>query len=244
MAHWNEEQHAYWDRIAPGYESLYQSRWSLLEDSYAVELLREIAVSDKSSTLDLGAGTGLGHALLQSAGFEGKYHARDVSPLMIHALLQRVPTAVATVGPMDDLALYSGATFDLVVSLNTSCSFARSPVALLEEIHRVLRPNGVAVLSFLGRRSLGFSRLLFHALLSRYSTRNAASTLGSTPAWFVSPRIVAELLVDAGMTESRLHSYSLFRGRLESPALWPLDQWLCRKFPSFGGVLYSVSKKA
>ena len=45
MAHWNEEQRAYWDRIAPGYESLYQRKWSLLEDAYTVCVLFFIPMS-------------------------------------------------------------------------------------------------------------------------------------------------------------------------------------------------------
>jgi ubiquinone/menaquinone biosynthesis C-methylase UbiE len=243
MSHWNEEQAEYWSKVASSYDELYRDHWSQLEDSRAVEILRSALAPNATNVLDLGAGTGLGYSLLRSAGYRGSYVAQDISEEMIVKLKKAVPSAKASVGPMDDLSSFESGIFDSVLSMNTSTSFSRSIVGTLEETERVLRPGGSAVVSFLGRRALGLQKSIFGALTARYVTRHAPRALGNTPAWFLTPRSAHDLCVDAGLHPTRSICYSFFRGSLELPYLWRIDGLICKLAPPLSGVIYLVCRK-
>jgi SAM-dependent methyltransferase len=104
--------------------------------------------------LDLGCGAGrLTAHLLQIAD---ETHGFDIAPAMIAACRRRFTDGTYTVGDMRDLSVYDDTPFDAVIAAYNVLD-AVDPASrerTLEEVHRVLHPRGLFVLSAHNRHFL------------------------------------------------------------------------------------------
>jgi SAM-dependent methyltransferase len=118
--------------------------WHEVENgSYAadLELWRELAGETGGPILDLGAGTGRVARELHAAGHE--VHALDSDPEMLATLRERAP-GIATL-TADARSFSTGLRFALILApmqLVHILGGAGARVALLERVHRHLRPEG------------------------------------------------------------------------------------------------------
>lgn len=106
--------------------------------------LRLLAVSPPARVLDLACGPGIVTAELARRGFEAS--AIDLTPVMIErarARCQGLPPVAFRVGAAEELP-FPDEDFDAAVT-RLSLHHFRSPAAVLEELHRVLRPGGCLV---------------------------------------------------------------------------------------------------
>ncbi|MEN8700685.1 class I SAM-dependent methyltransferase [Bacillus infantis] len=101
-----------------------------------------------SSVCDLGCGDGFGTLKLASAGY--KVTGADVSEEMIHKAIKVnegndasfIKTDIASLDVPDD-------AFDAVLAIN-SLEWTESPLAVLREMQRVVRPGGYGCIGILG----------------------------------------------------------------------------------------------
>jgi len=131
----------FYDAIAPLYDSRFQTAVACVENELACANL------PTENVLDLGCGTGLYLEYHQPKSYIGV----DISSGMIRQARQKFPLATFIQSDMAALPL-PNASFDAVVSLFGSFSYCLSPHRCVEEINRVLRPSGVAVIMAMGQR--------------------------------------------------------------------------------------------
>lgn len=234
-AEWDREQRDYWSSLAPRYDSYYRSRWSKLENTWTEQRLAKLVTVPDPTVVDLGCGTGLGAELLGRYISLDNYLGVDISPEMA-ALTTRLGVATY-IGDMDDLVVVETASVDLVISIFSAVSFSRDPAALFAEVHRVLKSNGTAYLSVLGRtRSKS-------PLPIRFRTRGAEGVEPSTPAFRFSPKTLRCLAKDAGLHVGRVDGMNSLSDVLEFPALWGVGRLLARILPSTSHLLEIVCVK-
>jgi SAM-dependent methyltransferase len=117
-------------------------------------LLRQ-QVPPGSSVLDLGCGPGTDHPAMVAAGY--RITAIDSSPEMVRQAQQRASALAIENQPIirhcriEDLSAFEAASFDAVFSNFGPLNCVSDLDAVAREIHRVLRHNGVAVASIVGR---------------------------------------------------------------------------------------------
>jgi ubiquinone/menaquinone biosynthesis C-methylase UbiE len=238
-------QRAYWDRVAPSYRVLYRDSWSSLEEAAVIERLRRCLPGDVPTVLDLGCGVGLGHDLIaQAVGRDPDYHGIDISEAMLHISRERLPAAEFVGGSMSNLGGFPDDRFDCVTAFFATASYAEVLEALLGSVARVLRPGGVAYLSFLGRWS--FRRLVRGRVrsLERYHTRHER---GAPPPLVRSytPQALAQAVKRQGnLNLITIEGQGFLSGVAESPALWSISEAVDRRAPSLSHLLEVVMWKA
>jgi len=129
---------ASYDELEPWYEHLYAILHALLP--------AELAPSAKGGSLralDAGCGTGFQTAILLALGY--RTCAIDLSARMLDIARRRHPTAHFIRGDLEALP-WRDAAFDVVISCGSTLSFVTRSARALNEIGRVLRPGGRALL--------------------------------------------------------------------------------------------------
>jgi SAM-dependent methyltransferase len=123
--------------------------WSCLYEHYSLDilvaLLPRLEVGPGVSLLDVACGSGL--TVRVAAGMGADVAGIDAAAELVAVARDRTPTADLRVGSMFELPWTEG-RFDAVLSVNGiwgGCGEA------LDEIHRVLRPDGLVAMSFWGQ---------------------------------------------------------------------------------------------
>lgn len=144
-------------------------------------LILDMVVGEQGCALDVGCGSGRLLADLRDRGFQ--VYGADLSAAMVEAsrTLTRQRTPVETprllVGDVEALA-FRDATFDVVIAAGV-LEYLSSDGRALSEIHRVLRPGGVAILSV--RNQLNLSSPLGLARVALSAATGALGPLARTP---------------------------------------------------------------
>ena len=216
----------YWSTVADSYDSLYLDEWSKLEDKRTKKRLARLDAQPEC-VLDLACGTGLGYRMLSSSAAPSRYVGIDRCDAMLKRFKPADDAAhLVCADVAQELPYYAPEVFDLVMCLSGSCSFlGMEPSELLQQVLRVLRPGGSALLSFLGRPVTG-------RMTRNYRTRHAPRGFGSTLARFYTRTELLGSLTMSSMTY-RLETTSVLAGRMERPSLWTIDERLSRIIPWF-----------
>jgi SAM-dependent methyltransferase len=141
-----EAMAASYDELEPWYEHLY----AILHDLVRTRLAPS-AEGGSLRALDAGCGTGFQTAILLALGY--RTCGIDLSAGMLDIARRRHPAARLARGDLEALP-WRDATFDVVVSCGSTLSFVARPARALDEIGRVLRPGGRALLEVEHRWSL------------------------------------------------------------------------------------------
>ncbi len=234
-----DEQRSYWDKKSEIYDSLYTTEWSLNEDSQIAEALKTIfSLEDSLSILDLGCGTGLGYEMI---GRQHKYVGLDISYGMLRKFKQKHPNANVVCATANASArLFASNYFDFVISLNTAMSFFGNSKLTAEAVHAILKPGGIAFLSFLNRYSLRrFLRMQYDST-EIYNTRNSSSDAGFTSANTVSEGDLLSIYSDAGFRIDGFYYQSVLGGVAEKSNLIRLEKILSSRFGFLGHAINIV----
>jgi SAM-dependent methyltransferase len=230
---WDLFQSTYWNSIATRYDSLYRSPWSRLEDELARQRLAAV-VDDEllGIVLDLGCGQGLVYELLQHNHALACYVGADISFDMLAR--SAAPKGQVVQQAMDKLGV-ADRSVAVVLAAFSAASYAEEVGALLAETARVLRPGGVAHLSFLSRGALSRLRQLFGPDV--YRTRGDQRRWAVAPANRVYRRQLVRLAREAGLVVERVEGVNALSGLVEAPALWKLGRATARVAPSLSHTL-------
>lgn len=228
-AEWDAVQRQYWSTVADVYNDLYRSAWSRLEDEWVTSQLAFLRDLRRPLVVDLGCGTGLGADFVLRWNANATYLGIDISPAMA-AQAAEEHGVECVVGSMDDLSWLRDSSVDVVLALFSSASYARSPLHLMTEIHRVLKPGGIAYVSTLTRRR-GCTAV------DTYVTRgHHASTIG-VPAHRFRQRELAALARAAGFVHLGIRGINAFSGICEAPPLWRFGRTAARLNPNWSHLL-------
>lgn len=116
------------------------------------------------SVLDWGCGHGRVVRHFRALGARGELFGLDIDPDNIGWAQSHLKGVTFGVGPLMPPTELPGAAFNLVFGISVMTHLTRSvQQAWLEEIRRILRPGGIALLTFTGSSSVAYS--------SRYLTR-------------------------------------------------------------------------
>lgn len=212
---WNRMQQMYWSAMAQSYDSLYETRWSRLENDWVQKRIASQIESHNARVVDLGCGTGLGAEMLGHHIDLAGYVGVDIAAPMA-AIANRLHNVATHVGPMDELGWIDNDSIDVVISTFSAASFCEAPERLLHEVHRILKPQGYAYISFLGRpRPLG-------DLARTFRTRGARHTETSTVARRYRPSELRRLAMATGFRNPSITAMNAFSGVCEAEALWNL----------------------
>jgi ubiquinone/menaquinone biosynthesis C-methylase UbiE len=129
-------------KLAPHYDR----RWSFYVEETLRETLRRLELEPGESLLDVGCGTGVLLEALSNSVPGARLSGADASPEMLRVARRRLGGAVLLEQSRAESLPFSDASFDVVVSTNAFHYF-RSPLGALEEMARVLRPNGRLVVT-------------------------------------------------------------------------------------------------
>ncbi len=138
----------YYDAFAPGYEHARARGYHAILDRLQIDLAQPFCSG--RDVLEVGCGTGL--ILRATSPLARRAIGVDVSSGMLGVAAARglrVVQASATALP------FPPRSFDLVYSFKVLPHIENLPLAL-DEVHRVLRPGGRALLEFYNRRSLRY----------------------------------------------------------------------------------------
>lgn len=129
-------------KLAPHYDR----RWSFYIEATLRETLSRLELQPGESLLDVGCGTGLLLEALSDSVPDAKLSGADPSPEMLEVARKRLGEVALLEQSHAESLPFSNQSFDVVVSTNAFHYF-RDPMVALEEMARVLRPNGRLVLT-------------------------------------------------------------------------------------------------
>ena len=129
-------------KLAPHYDR----RWSFYIEATLRETLRRLELRPGENILDVGCGTGQLLKALSDAVPDARLAGADPSPEMLEVARKRLGETVPLKQSHAESLPFSNETFDVVVSTNAFHYF-RNPLGALEEMARVLPPNGRIVLT-------------------------------------------------------------------------------------------------
>ncbi len=175
--------------------------------------------------LDLGCGTGEGTSRIFSEGMT--VIAADLSTEMVRTAVRRFPVLRGCVADATDLP-FESERFDIVQSLGV-LEYIGPYERALRELRRVLKPDGILVISIPNRQSL-FRRLrrlerFMTAPLRRLRDRRKGNTGWEVQQW--SPSEAVSLLQTSGFNVVDVHfiTYGVLLPAAES---WRANLALCR----------------
>ena len=131
----------FYDKIAKTYDARFQSKIALIENELATANL------PTRNVLDLGCGTGLYLDYCQPSGYVGL----DISQGMLAVARAKFADATFIQSDMSAIPLPDNSV-DAVVSLFGSFSYCLTPHRCVNEIYRVLRPEGRVFVMACGQR--------------------------------------------------------------------------------------------
>lgn len=144
-----------YDTLEPWYEHLYAVLHAILR--------RELAPGEARRALDVGCGTGYQTAILGELGYET--HGVDLSAGLLAVARARLSPASAVFARANAIALpYRPASFDVVTCCGSTLSLVDDPTRVVQEIGRVLRPGGRALIECEHRWSLDLGWTVLSAL--------------------------------------------------------------------------------
>jgi ubiquinone/menaquinone biosynthesis C-methylase UbiE len=248
MKTWNGQQIPYWDRVSGIYDSLYVSPWCDLENQLAESIVRRTVeptlVDDCPKVADFGCGTGYGAALMGRLAPNTLYTGIDISSAMLAIAAKRVelPNARFIQASMEDVPALESNSQDIVLCLFTALSFSNHPDRAIAEFARVLKPDGLCVLSCLSRYCL---RRLIQANFSSvapYATRNDVGT-DAPSSHFLSAKQLRNLVCRVGLSVGETVGISALGGLFEWTPLWNLDRALCNSRHDLGHMIFLSARK-
>lgn len=238
---WGESHAHYWNIHAAGYDHLYKSRWSELENKDITHRLSVLMYRSPCRILDLGSGTGLGYELSRQLT-NANYIGIDISQEMISVAKQKWPDAIFLQQPMNDLTIFADNSFDFVISLFCAFSYEINTRQTVNEIHRVLKKDGIAFICALNRWSLRrVMRLAFGAI--EVHTTRGGDNKSSIPAHVFSVNVLRSLFSEKGFLDVRVGGQGVFSGVVEHPSLWSLDNRLANSIPAIAHMLIITARK-
>lgn len=238
---WEESHEQYWDTQAAGYDRLYKSKWSELENRDLKNRLSVLVPRGSCRILDLGSGTGLGYELSRQSP-NASYIGIDISQEMIGIAKQKWPDALFLQQPMHDLSIFADNSFELVISLFCGFSYEINTSKTVNEIHRVLKSGGTAFICTLNRWSLRRLIRLSFGAIEVHNTRRADNS-SSVPAHVFSASIIRALFLEEGFLDVHVSGQGVFSGVVEHPSLWALDNWLVSSTPAIAHMLIVTARK-
>lgn len=237
---WLKVNSIYWDEASRIYDSLYQTGWSRLENSFVKERLNKFLKNKKGNILDLGFGLGLGYEfILENQRFE--YFGIDISRGMLEKCLKKYPKLNLSSGHMSDLSKYEDGQFDVIISIFSSFSYTDEIEHTLEEIKRVLRPNGVVFISVISRFSLRRLLKFQTEKFEKYKTRQTNLESYSN-SWTFTKKELIFLFENAGFEDIKVTGLNSFASIFEFSLLWKLGRFISIIFPNLSHELILTAK--
>ena len=178
---------------------------------------------------DIGCGVGLQAAQASSAGLRAV--GCDPSWQMLTSAVRGAPPRAQAVGsalPFRTESLDAALLIEVI-------RYLPDPGPTLDEVHRVLRPGGVALITFAPKWSLNG-----YALVNRVTSRRQVGTLSRVPQYFHTVREAGEVVQASGFAAESVRAcyfgpfalLSRVAPRVESALLrrWnPIDDWLSER---------------
>jgi ubiquinone/menaquinone biosynthesis C-methylase UbiE len=237
---WELAQSRYWDSLAPKYDALYQSRWSMLENSYVRRSLAWLKTNDPTRVLDLGCGTGLGYELLVSNIPNLEYHALDLSEAMLRQLAHKYPTAHTHCSSMDNLMQFAEKSFNICTLFFGAASYSPATATTLAQIKRVLVRGGKIHASYINGWSLRRAVKVRRGRLETYRTRGDRSATPVRVRTYRTPEL-RKIYARLGLSVDSVDTIGLTAGILELPILFEFGQYVLRLVPA--GHLIQVNAR-
>lgn len=141
----------------------------------------ELKLKSNDTILELGHGDGTHVNKLYTMAHHIRYYGLDISPLMIHlSQKNNKHNKNASFNLYDgEQIIYKDCFFDRVLTVNT-IYFFKNPEKTLNEIYRVLKPNGTFVVSFADKKfmkTLSFTQYGFQL----YDIKGLNNIVAKTP---------------------------------------------------------------
>ncbi|EEB74977.1 class I SAM-dependent methyltransferase [Thermococcus sp. AM4] len=190
----------YFDRIADRYDAWYRTRTGRYVDRIEKWLVFSMLRTRSGKALDLGCGTGNYTLELRRRGFD--VIGLDASEGMLRIARSKGLNCIR--GDAYSLP-FPDESFDLVLSV-TMFEFIHEPEKVLEEIYRVLRPGGEALIGTMNGRSAWFLFKRLKSLFVETAYRYAR---------FYTPGELEALLTNAGFKNIESAGVIFF------PSFWP-----------------------
>ena len=131
-----------YDRLAPRYDR----RWSFYVNATVQETIDRLDLQSHERILDLGCGTGTLIERLLNLAPEIEIVGLDPSAQMLNVARQKLPKSVELqVGSADSIP-FPDESFDRVIS-TSAFHYFRNPARSIQEMKRVLKPNGRLVIT-------------------------------------------------------------------------------------------------
>lgn len=124
----------------------YDARWAYYVAASIKETLKRLPLTPTQSVLDVGCGTGALLAVLGGRFPEATLTGIDPTLEMLRMARPKLACGVRLLCAWAEQLPFPQASFDLVVS-TSSFHYFRQPQLSLQEIHRVLKPNGSVVIT-------------------------------------------------------------------------------------------------
>lgn len=211
----------------PGFWDARSERYDRLEIDdflpYAADVLRLVGIGPGDRALDVAAGPGT--LALPAARTGAAVTAVDFAPAMIarlraHAAAEGLENITAAVMDGQALALPDGA-FDAAFSM-FGLIFFPDRAAGFRELHRVLRPGGIAGVAGWGANGSGGPRFAQRAVAHVFPHLASASADAATPAFLSlqDPRDLAREMSGAGFSAVRIETIAHYKRACTPDEAW------------------------
>ena len=138
-----------YNRLSKVYDRSYDEPVHRIEDDFIYKFISEKGFT-KGKILDMGSGTG---TLLSHLGISSdRYTGLDISERMIELSSMKFPNHKFVNGTMSKMP-FDNNSFDSVLSLFGSFSYSLNHAKTIQEIKRVLKPNGKFIIMAYGLKS-------------------------------------------------------------------------------------------
>jgi SAM-dependent methyltransferase len=230
-ATWQQSHTRYWTAVAPRYDQLYRTRWSRYENLRVMAGLSRHAVKARPLVLDLGCGTGLGHRILSETIGGHSYVGLDISAAMLRRLEPRLAPSGVLRADVGAPLPFREQSFDLVVALFATGSYVPELGGLLREVHRVLKPSGLATISVVSRDSLRRRLAGQRGGVEILGTRGDPVTSGPPPVRTYTPQEARAAAARAGLRVRECIGLNALSGVAEIPFLFRLGRVMAQRRP-------------
>jgi ubiquinone/menaquinone biosynthesis C-methylase UbiE len=241
---WLNNNLYYWDRIAYQYNTFYTDRWSSLENDFILEKLEFLKEYEFANILDLGCGTGLGYNLCNTVNPDIQYTGVDISIEMLNVVKNDHPHTCVCNTSMSNLTCFNSNSFDVIISIFTAFSYTDNIENTINEISRVLKPNGKILISVIGKYSLRRLVKFEFGNSEKYITRGNPSERFSY-AWAFSKNEISQKFKEK-FTNIEINGYNALAGLgyLDKyPHLWKLNCFISKLLPDLSHELIIVANK-